>query len=427
MKQLMQAAVLGVLALSQAIAEPIAVEIRGEPGDYQLYRGGEPYRVLGAGTQQIPDFASLAAAGGNSIRTWDSNDPAVLDRAHELGLTVSLCLDIKRERHGFDYGDPVAVKAQFEKMKAEVLKYRDHPALLTWVIGNELNFDYTDSRVYDAVNDISKMIHELDPHHPTTTTTAGVSVELLDDIRRRAPDLDFVSVQFYGGLFDLPKILKEANFHQPIMVTEWGTVGHWEVPTTEWQAPLELNSSDKAEHYRESFEGVLQVLPQSVGDYVFLWGHKQERTPTWYGTFTPFGERTEAVDTMQYLWTGEWPENQAPHLVSMKIEGQSAEDNIRLKAGQSAEAIADVTDPDEDVLGYRWHLMAESQAKQVGGDTEAIPEDFSSLIQASDEARGERKIKFQVPGQAGAYRLFVYGADNAGGAAHANIPFYVVE
>ena len=427
MKRRVQAAVVGVLAFSQAIAEPITVEIRGEPGEYQLYRGGKPYRVLGAGTQQIPDFASLTAAGGNSIRTWDSNDPAVLDRAHELGLTVSLCLDIKRERHGFDYGDSVAVKAQFEKMKTEVLKYRDHPALLTWVIGNELNFDYTDSRVYGAVNDISKMIHELDPHHPTTTTTAGISVEVLDDIRRRAPDLDFVSVQFYGGLFDLPTILEEANFHQPIMVTEWGTVGHWEVPTTEWQAPLELNSSDKAEHYRESFEGVLQVLPQSIGDYVFLWGHKQERTPTWYGTFTPLGERTEAVDTMQYLWTGEWPENQAPHLVSMKLEGQAAEDSIRLKAGQKAEAVAEVTDPDEDALGYRWHLMAESQAKQVGGDAEAIPEDFSSLIQVSNESRGEHKIQFQVPEQAGAYRLFVYGADDGGGAAHANIPFYVVE
>ncbi|MFT7307154.1 MAG: hypothetical protein ACI9P7_002425, partial [Candidatus Azotimanducaceae bacterium] len=65
--------------------------------------------------------------------------------------------------------------------------------------------------------------------------------------------------------------------------------------------------------------------------------------------------------------------------------------------------------------------------KQVGGDAEAIPEDFSFLIQASAESRGDPKIQFQVPEQTGAYRLFVYGADDGGGAAHANIPFYVVD
>jgi len=34
-------------------------------------------------------------------------------------------------------------------------------------------------------------------------------------------------------------------------------------------------------------------------------------------------------------------------------------------------------------------------------------------------------IQFKAPRDPGAYRLFVYIADDSGGVAHANIPFYV--
>ena len=51
---------------------------------------------------------------------------------------------------------------------------------------------------------------------------------------------------------------------------------------------------------------------QIVGNYVFLWGQKQERTPTWYGLFTPEGEATESVDVMTYLWTGAWRKTGPP-------------------------------------------------------------------------------------------------------------------
>ncbi len=43
---------------------------------------------------------------------------------------------------------------------SEVLKYKDHPALLTWIIGNEPDLNHTNPKVFDAINDISKMIHQ---------------------------------------------------------------------------------------------------------------------------------------------------------------------------------------------------------------------------------------------------------------------------
>ena len=44
-----------------------------------------------------------------------------------------------------DYDDPEAVAAQLATMREEVLKYRDHPAVLAWLIGNELKEEGIDT------------------------------------------------------------------------------------------------------------------------------------------------------------------------------------------------------------------------------------------------------------------------------------------
>lgn len=422
------ALILMLLSLSGfAEMNPVKVEIRQDETGFSLYRGGQPYIIRGAGTQTIEDLESLVRYGGNSIRTWNSENAALLDRAHELGLTVALCLNVMRERHGFDYDDPAAVREQFEYMRSEVLRHRNHPALLTWVIGNELNYDFSNPRVYDAVNEISRMIHELDPNHPTTTTTAGMSKELAAVIAERAPDLDFISVQFYGGLFDLEDIVADIGFDKPLMVTEWGTIGHWEVPATEWGAPMEMNSHAKADTYLRGFNDIISPLSgQLIGNYVFLWGHKQERTPTWYGMFTPGGYRTEAVDVMRQIWTGAAPDDRAPVLDELRLNNRLVGDNVRLRSGEQYSASVKVTDEEQSRLSYSWRLMAESEAQQTGGDEEQIPEDMSSLIQEQFVSeQGLPAVNLEAPGAAGAYRLFVYVMDEAGGAAHANIPFYV--
>uniref|UniRef100_A0A7S4MC30 Glycoside hydrolase family 2 catalytic domain-containing protein n=1 Tax=Odontella aurita TaxID=265563 RepID=A0A7S4MC30_9STRA len=403
---------------------PVTVEIRGEPGNYRLHRGGEPYVVLGAGTQEVDALESLHRAGGNSIRTWSSDGVGdLLDRAHELDITVSLCLDVKRERHGFDYDDEAAVAAQFDAMREEVLRYRDHPALLTWIIGNELNHEYNNPGVYDAVNDIASMIHELDPHHPTTTTTtADISFELVAVIKERAPDLDFLSVQVYGTLVDMPRVLPHVGWDKAFMITEWGTVGHWEVPTTPWGAPIELDSSRKADNYARGYRDVIRALDGlHIGQYVFLWGYKQERTPTWYGMFLPDGRRTEAIDVLQHAWTGQWPENRAPRIESMTLDGREAGAGVTLAAGDVVTAEVRVRDAERDPLSYEWKLLRESEATQSGGDAEDVPDDISHLI-VSQEGH---EVRLHAPSKTGACRLFAYIKDTKETGAHANIPFLV--
>lgn len=407
-------------------AQAIKVEIVDHGGKYQLLRDGKPYRIKGAGLADA-SLESLAAHGGNSIRTWSTVDgpegtALLLDRAHELGMTVSLCVYTGTERHGFDYYDEEAVARQYEAIKKEVLKYKDHPALLTWIIGNELNFDYKNPRVYDAVNDLSRMIHEIDPNHPTTTTTAGFSESLIKIIHDRAPDLDFISFQLYAQLYALPAFIKDTHFTDPYFITEWGAIGHWEVPKTSWGAPIEQDSTTKAKTYLRGYEEVIEPYPdQILGNYVFLWGQKQEKTPTWYGLFTETGEETEVIDVLQYIWTGNWPENRSPQIKSMRLDGKAAHKDVRLKTGKTYRAVIKATDHDGDAMTYSWQVKPESTATQVGGDYEAQIASLEGHIiePTSPEAQ------LVAPDMPGAYRLFVYVYDGQGHAAHANIPFYV--
>ena len=416
----------GLLVGAIGQANAIPVKIAQEDGRFQLLRGGEPYAVRGAGLE-LADISVLASHGGNSIRTWSTENPKitaleVLDNAHKHGVTVAMCIEIGRERLGFDYNDEEAVATQLEFARNEVMKYKDHPALLVWIIGNEVNLSFKNPKVFDAINDISRMIHEVDPNHPTTTALAGFNRQLAEMIETRASDLDFASMQMYADVVNLPRYVRETGYKGPYAVTEWGSRGHWEVGKTSWGAPIEQNSSEKAANYLKSYKIAIASNPdQVIGSYVFLWGQKQERTPTWYGMFLPDGSETETIDVMHHLWNGSWPDNRSPQIKSMKLDSKTSTKNVRLDTNGTYKARVKASDPDDDELQYHWEILHESKAKQEGGDREEVPEALTGLIDRSDTDQ----VIIKAPTEPGAYRLFVYIRDGNENAAHANIPFLV--
>lgn len=420
------ASLAGAAALEPARG-PAKVEIRKTDGRFQLFVDRQPFYIKGAGIE-LGSPESLKRHGGNSFRTWsvengrDSGEQ-VLDRALTNGLYVAMGLDVDHERRGFDYDDTNAVARQFATLTAQVERLKNHPALMLWVIGNELNFE-KNPKVWDAVNDLSRRIHQIDPNHPTTTTLAGFNKETVALVRARAPDLDFLCFQMYCDIINLPRYLADASWDKPYIVSEWGATGHWECGKTAWGAPIENDSAVKADLYKTRYEKVIQSdQTLCLGSYVFFWGQKQERTPTWYGMFLESGEETAPVDVMHYFWNGAWAANRSPRVEGIWLEGKTASQNVRVRSGQSCRARVNASDPDRDTLAFRWEIMAESTSRNVGGDRESKPASLPGRI--SDPARGE--IVFQAPNQPGAYRLFAYVFDGKGHAAHANIPFFVEE
>lgn len=404
------------------------VELRQQGEKFSLYVNGEAFYIRGAGLEG-GDIEELALHGGNAMRTWRTDNmfrtgQEVLDEAYRNGIMVCMGIEIARERHGFDYNDSIAVKEQFEYARAEVLKYKDHPALLAWGIGNELNLHYSNPKVWEAVEEISLMIHEIDGKHPTTTMLAGAHKDVVDVVMENCPSLDFLSFQLYGDIVNLPAYVEESGYQGAFVVSEWGATGHWEVAKTSWGRPIEQTSHEKAMAYHERYEKVIRSFEdQCIGSFVFLWGQKQERTPTWYGMFLEGGEGTEATDIMQYVWTGKWPENRAPQLINFHMNGKTAYDNIMILPGNACKAVVEVKDHEQDVLRYTWEIVPEvpENMQSDGGDFEQR----QNSVMKQETTRDE--ITFDAPDQPGQYRIFVYAYDGHENAATANIPFLVTE
>lgn len=400
---------------------PVKVEIKKQRGKYLLLRNGEPYYIKGGAG--FDHYDKLKEYGGNSIRIWNTNDAQkVLDEAQSLGLTVTLGLFIRPERMGFDYNNKEEVQKQLEYIKSEIIKYKDHPALLMWGVGNELELFAKNKKVWDAVNDICKMIHDIDPNHPTATMMAGVPAEDIQYIQKNAPNLDLIAINAFKDLPYVPYKIRQSGWKRPYIVSEWGPVGYWETAETSWKAFLEANSTEKQEMCKSNYlASIKKDSDKCLGSYVFIWGSKQERTHTLFSIFLQTGQETPMVDLMQYLWTGNWPANKAPVIESFKIENKLARDNITLQPGQEYHANVKAFDPEGNNLIIKWALFKESNDPQDGGDGEKTPDYIGDVfIQQNGE-----ELTFKAPENEGPFRLFVYVFDEPGKVATANIPVYV--
>jgi hypothetical protein len=381
-------------------------------------RGGEPYFIRGAGGDA--SMEQLAAAGGNSVRTWGADDiDERLDAAHALGLSVTVGIWLGHERHGFDYDDATQVRKQLEHARQTVLRYKDHPAVLLWGIGNEMEgFGAGDNpAIWKAVNEIAAMVKKLDPSHPTMTVTADLGGGRIHGVRKLCPAIDIHGINSYGGALTVAKRYRAGGATKPYVLTEFGPTGVWEIPKNEWGAPTEPTSTEKGAFYRRSYEsGVIGAPGLALGSYVFVWGFKTEATPTWYGMFLDDGARLAAVDVMTELWSGSPPANLAPTVEPLVVEGKP-----RLDPGDQVRVRAVISDPESGAIRVRWVLRHETGEYNTGGDFRPVPPAVEGAV-LEGRANGAR---LRMPRDPGPYRLFLYAYDEAGGAATANVPLLV--
>lgn len=413
------------------------VRITGSPEKgYALDVNGKPFVIRGVGgTSEIP---LLASCGGNAIRTWDAptavrkeGGKSLLDEAAAHGVYVTVGLWLGHERHGFRYDNPEAVAQQRRDVEQAVRQAKDHPALLFWGLGNEmegLSGKGDDPRIWKEVNLLAERIKTLDPHHPVMTVVANVNPAKLAAIRGYAPAVDVLGVNVYAGAAEIDKSVRSCGWQKPYCVTEYGLPGPWEVAATPWGAPLEPSSRKKGSTYYAATKRILETtaaagLPEAatycLGGHAFLWGQKQEATATWFGMFLPTGEKTLAIDAVSRAWTGRWPANRAPILdtVDVPLAGQ------QLRPATRVDVRVTYRDPEGDALAYTWEVVRESDDRKAGGDTEKAPPPVPGCVAEVRESGG---VTIVTPDQPGRYRLFVTVRDGQGSGCSENWPFCVV-
>jgi hypothetical protein len=391
-------------------------------GRAQLLRNGEPYLARGANWPTPETIDALVAAGGNSIRTYADEIEWMLPLAKNHRLTVMLGLRIGREREGFDYTDQTALDTQIERLRAKVRRYKDEPELLCWAIGNEPELWAKNTiPLWREVNRIARMIREEDPNHPIITVVASFDEKKIRELIAHCPDLDALGVNWYGPADQWPDDLKKFGWEKPYFHTEFGPRGYWEpscLGFTEWGAPIEESSTQKAVLYMENWRDAILARPgQALGGYAFIWSPKQERTQTWFSMHLFGGERTELVDAMQTAWTGRPPENPAPKI----IEWKSIRAVDEYQPGQAVKITMIWNCPRPANLHVE--IREETSATQVGGDVEPVPRTLPHTHWTSIE----NGIEITAPTTPGKYRIFalITTADHT--AATANLPILVNE
>jgi hypothetical protein len=180
---------------------PSHVEIVGSDSNFQYLVNGEPETIKGMGlntqysyfmspadraAQLDSDMAALSALGVNTVLGWDPAefDDVLLDAAERHGIGVVMPFDLDPNA---DYTDPAVRQQLHDQVLAWVAKYKTHPALRMWGLGNEVLHkivhpawvgpqDPQREQQAEAFSDwlvqTADDIHAADPDHPVTYRSA---------------------------------------------------------------------------------------------------------------------------------------------------------------------------------------------------------------------------------------------------------------
>ncbi len=173
----------------------------------------------------VKDFALLRAMGANTIKLY--NPPTqieAMDTAYLNGIYVIMDYSINWNANISDAATRESIKNGFLDM---VNTWKDHPAVLMWNLGNEMNAHVSSlSDWYSLVNECAQAAHSVDANHPVTAAcqdvTGGIETQIAS-FNSSVPAMDIWSVQLYrGGSFGNLFTSFAGKSSKPLLLTEFG-------------------------------------------------------------------------------------------------------------------------------------------------------------------------------------------------------------
>ena len=400
--------------------------IKKKGNGFELRIDGVPTFIKGVGGTNRLDVASSASA--NACRTWGGNIESVKrtsDLAAKNGMRVMQGISLPKEE----------AKYYDEEWKAQTLAscrelataFKDDPNIFCWGIGNEVQLSGANgSAVWGFIEELAVAIKEIAPRHLVSTVVSH-DKSALDSIARYAPSLDVIGINSYGPILEVKDMVASSDWKGPYMITEWGPTGWWETDKTTWEASIEQTSEQKRQVYESRYNGAILGDERCIGSFVFLWGQKEERTPTWFSMFVESkveglplsGEKTPMVEAMQRVWSGQEPEQTAPVVTGIKVEGKQPIESPTVECGKAFKVEVAATDREGDKMTYIWEVLYEATVLGFGGSYEPRPERYGEVF-TTTEPVAEIKID-----KAGNYRVYAYVADGTGYISTVNSPVQV--
>ncbi|NNF35487.1 MAG: hypothetical protein HKN68_15365, partial [Saprospiraceae bacterium] len=293
-----------LLFLSISIVKIVAqVSVQQSGDDWQLIVAGQPFDVKGVTFGYEKDlenydryFNDLQFLGVNTIRTWGTgkNTPALLDAAQTHGIKVMIGIWMRHGRPGmedddsFDYlNDQEGMNVMYDDAIRTVEQYKDHPAVLTWGVGNEvyLNTDTgEEKKAYSLfLEKVCSKIKELDPNHPITSVEAWTFG--MDWWSKYVPSIDFYGLNIYGGGAGLlADELNKRDINKPYVITEYGVTGEWDIQEMKHGVKREPTDQEKYEAITMGYAEWIKDEPSCLGVYFFHYNDGNDFISAWLNT-----------------------------------------------------------------------------------------------------------------------------------------------
>lgn len=132
---------------------------------------------------------------------------------------------------GCDYTNPLHKENIKKSVQAMVEDNKDEPYVLMWLLGNENNiatWSKCNAREHPKeylqfVNEIAKMVHQMDPDHPVAICEGFMSTDL-KLYKDYIPEIDIVAYNAYMGEYGFGFLWKETKreFDRPVFISEYG-------------------------------------------------------------------------------------------------------------------------------------------------------------------------------------------------------------
>lgn len=306
---------------------------------WRLMVDGKPFEVKGVtfGYSEDVDnydahFQELQSLGVNTIRTWGTDEftGQMLDAAHQYGMKVMVGIWMRHGRPGmedddrFNYlEDTEGMEVMYANAVRTVEAYKDHPAVLTWGVGNEVYLNTATDAEKEAYSKllerICRAIKELDPNHPVTSVEAWTFG--LDWWQQYVPSIDIYGLNIYGaGAAYLAAELEKRGIDKPYIVTEFGVTGEWDMPEDENGVKVEPSDQQKYDAIARGYSEWIKSEPACLGVYFFHYANGADFLSIWL--FTHFkGMTRPQYWAIREAYTGQKPANNVPLIEHFELPG----------------------------------------------------------------------------------------------------------
>ncbi len=380
---------------------------------WQLTQNGKPYYIQGMtfgtkidATTIDAKFKDLKEYGVNAIRNWGTGPDTqlLLDTAQKYNMKVMLGLWLRHGRAGAEgddtfnwINDEKGMQAQWDSLIKDVKKYKDHPALMMWGVGNEviLNIATEEEKVAYAkfLGKLTTEIRKLDPDH--LIASAGAWTLEAPYWQKYCPAIDIYGVNTYGaGAQALPEEFLRLNIDKPYVLTEFGPRGEWDAAKDKNGLAKEPQDDEKYQNILDGWHQWIKPKPQCLGVFMFNYNNeKANHAAIWLTAKIEDRNRPCALAVCE-AFTGKKPTNQLPKVTRFALPREMG------KAGEWVPVQLAVTDPENDALKitfrYNQRLQGQSRQKRDG----VLP-----LESRGDLAKG---FEVKIPQENGLIKIYAF-------------------